>query len=116
MHVAFCVMSDWCFCLKAREYTRALTAVKLDKMFARPLVGALDGHGDGVFCSAASRKNLVQFISGTTCLLNIQQYSETRVCSYTFSPRTYSDFARTVPCEHTPVGEVTSCSDHRSHA
>lgn len=54
-----------CLChLKAREYTRALTAVKLDKMFARPLVGALDGHGDGVFCSAASRKNLVQFISG----------------------------------------------------
>lgn len=50
--------------LKAREYTRALTAVKLDKMFAKPLVGALDGHGDGVFCSAASKRNLVQFLSG----------------------------------------------------
>lgn len=51
---------------KAREYTRALTAVKLDKMFAKPLVGALDGHGDGVFCSAASRRNLVQFLSGVS--------------------------------------------------
>lgn len=51
---------------KAREYTRALTAVKLDKMFARPFVGALDGHGDGVFCSATSRRSLVQFLSGTT--------------------------------------------------
>lgn len=51
---------------KAREYTRALTAVKLDKMFARPLVGALDGHGDGIFCSATSRKSLVQFLSGST--------------------------------------------------
>lgn len=34
-------------------------------MFAKPLVGALDGHGDGVFCSASSRRNLVQFLSGT---------------------------------------------------
>ncbi|CAB1097107.1 unnamed protein product [Ectocarpus sp. CCAP 1310/34] len=49
---------------KAREYTRALQSVKLDKMFAKPLVGALDGHGDGVFCSASSRRNLVQFLSG----------------------------------------------------
>ena len=37
---------------KAREYTRALTATKMDKMFAKPLVGALDGHTDGVFCTA----------------------------------------------------------------
>lgn len=50
---------------QAREYTRALTSVKLDKMFAKPLVGALDGHGDGVFCSATSRRSLVQFLSGT---------------------------------------------------
>ncbi|CAN0307198.1 unnamed protein product [Discosporangium mesarthrocarpum] len=49
---------------KAREYTRALTAVKLDKMFAKPLLGALDGHGDGVFCTATSQHSLVQFISG----------------------------------------------------
>lgn len=56
--------------LKAREYTRALTAVKLDKMFAKPLVGALDGHGDGVFCSTASRRNLVQFLSGVCGFLS----------------------------------------------
>ncbi|CAM9153987.1 unnamed protein product [Ascophyllum nodosum] len=49
---------------KAREYTRALTAVKLDKIFAKPLVGALDGHGDGVFCTATSRSSLVHFLSG----------------------------------------------------
>ncbi|CAM9298060.1 unnamed protein product, partial [Choristocarpus tenellus] len=49
---------------KAREYTRALTAVKLDKIFAKPLVGALGGHGDGIFCTATSQRSLVQFISG----------------------------------------------------
>lgn len=48
----------------AREYRRALNAVKLDKVFAKPLVGALDGHGDGVWCSAAPHESLVQFLSG----------------------------------------------------
>ena len=31
-----------------REYTRALNAVKLERVFAKPFLGALDGHGDGV--------------------------------------------------------------------
>ena len=34
---------------KPREYTRALTAVKMDRMFAKPFVGALGGHQDGVY-------------------------------------------------------------------
>jgi len=33
---------------KAREYTRALTATKLDKMFAKPLVGTCGCGGCGV--------------------------------------------------------------------
>ena len=35
---------------KPREYTRALTAAKLDRMFAKPFVDALGGHQDGVYC------------------------------------------------------------------
>ncbi|ORX41080.1 WD40-repeat-containing domain protein [Kockovaella imperatae] len=35
---------------KPREYTRALNAVKIDRMFAKPFVGALGGHQDGVYC------------------------------------------------------------------
>jgi hypothetical protein len=27
-----------------REYTRALNSVKLEKVFAKPFLGALDGH------------------------------------------------------------------------
>ena len=31
---------------RAREYTRALNAAKLDKVFAKPFVSAMDGHSD----------------------------------------------------------------------
>jgi WD repeat and SOF domain-containing protein 1 len=31
-----------------REYTRAVNAVKLERVFAKPFLGALDGHGDAV--------------------------------------------------------------------
>jgi WD repeat and SOF domain-containing protein 1 len=50
---------------KAREYTRAVVATKLDKIFAKPFVGALDGHRDGVYCMSPIRTNLVPFISGS---------------------------------------------------
>uniref|UniRef100_K3WUS7 Sof1-like protein domain-containing protein n=1 Tax=Globisporangium ultimum (strain ATCC 200006 / CBS 805.95 / DAOM BR144) TaxID=431595 RepID=K3WUS7_GLOUD len=49
---------------RPREYTRALNAVKLERMFAKPFVGALDGHSDGVSSIATSRKSLVAFLSG----------------------------------------------------
>ena len=49
---------------RAREYTRALNAVKLDKMFAKPFIGALDGHSDGIWCMATNPRSLVKFISG----------------------------------------------------
>lgn len=50
---------------REREYTRALTSVKLDKIFAKPFVGALDGHRDGIWCMSTIRGNLVPFISGS---------------------------------------------------
>ena len=33
---------------EAREYKRALNAVKLEKVFAKPFLASLDGHRDGV--------------------------------------------------------------------
>ena len=47
-----------------REYRRALNATKLERVFAKPFMGALDGHTDGVWCSASPHSSLVQFISG----------------------------------------------------
>ena len=49
---------------RQREYVRARNAVKLDKMFAKPFVGALDGHADGVYAMATSPKSLVGLITG----------------------------------------------------
>jgi WD40 repeat protein len=50
---------------KAREYTRAVTAAKLDRMFAAPFIGALSEHSDGVYCMATNPKSLVSFVSGS---------------------------------------------------
>ncbi|GAA5828720.1 hypothetical protein JCM11251_005850 [Rhodosporidiobolus azoricus] len=35
---------------RSREYTRAVTAAKLERMFAKPFVASLEGHGDGIYC------------------------------------------------------------------
>ncbi|KAL7507298.1 hypothetical protein ACHAXN_004488 [Cyclotella atomus] len=50
---------------RAREYTRAITAAKLDRMFANPFVGELKGgHVDGVNCIGVCRTNLLPVVSG----------------------------------------------------
>ena len=49
---------------RARELTRAVNAAKLGKVFAKPFVGALDGHSDTVYSLARSSKNIVALVSG----------------------------------------------------
>ncbi|GAA5958303.1 hypothetical protein JCM21900_001344 [Sporobolomyces salmonicolor] len=34
---------------RSREYTRAVTAAKLERMFAKPFVASLEGHADGIY-------------------------------------------------------------------
>ncbi|PSN42863.1 DDB1- and CUL4-associated factor 13 [Blattella germanica] len=48
----------------AREYTRALNAVKLERVFAKPFVGNLDGHQDGVSCLGKHPSRLSLLVSG----------------------------------------------------
>lgn len=48
-----------------REYTRALNAVKLERVFAKPFVGSLDGHKDGVYCMARHPRSLSVLLSGS---------------------------------------------------
>lgn len=51
---------------QAREYTRALQSAKLERMFAKPLIGNLgNGHRDAITCTATSRSSLVPFVSGS---------------------------------------------------
>lgn len=47
-----------------REYTRALNATKLERVFAKPFVASLDGHRDGISCITKHAKSLSTVISG----------------------------------------------------
>ncbi|KAK8206601.1 Protein sof1 [Zalaria obscura] len=51
---------------RAREYTRALNATKLERMFAQPFIAQLGkGHVDGVYTLAKDPKSLERFASGS---------------------------------------------------
>uniref|UniRef100_A0A336LJS7 DDB1- and CUL4-associated factor 13 n=1 Tax=Culicoides sonorensis TaxID=179676 RepID=A0A336LJS7_CULSO len=47
-----------------REYVRALNATKLERVFAKPFIGNLEGHNDGVTCFAKHPSLLVSMASG----------------------------------------------------
>ncbi|CAH2285734.1 DDB1- and CUL4-associated factor 13 [Pelobates cultripes] len=47
-----------------REYTRALNATKLERVFAKPFVASLDGHRDGINCMAKHPQSLSTILSG----------------------------------------------------
>lgn len=48
----------------AREYVRALNATKLERVFAKPFIGSLDGHRDAVSCIGKHPKSLSFLVSG----------------------------------------------------
>ncbi|KPP64724.1 hypothetical protein Z043_116903 [Scleropages formosus] len=48
-----------------REYTRAMNATKLERVFAKPFVAALDGHRDAVNCMAKHPTSLSTLLSGS---------------------------------------------------
>lgn len=51
---------------RAREYTRALNATKLDRVFAQPFVGQLGrGHIDGVYSIAKNTRSLAHVATGS---------------------------------------------------
>ncbi|KKY17742.1 putative small nucleolar ribonucleoprotein complex subunit [Phaeomoniella chlamydospora] len=51
---------------RAREYTRAVNAVKMERMFAAPFVAQLgEGHVDGVYTMAKDPGSLQRFASGS---------------------------------------------------
>lgn len=49
---------------QSREYTRALNAVKIERLFAKPFVAAFDDHRDGVYCLTRIRHSLPLIASG----------------------------------------------------
>ncbi|KAI9175997.1 Protein sof1 [Blastocladiella emersonii ATCC 22665] len=49
---------------KGREYVRAVTAAKVERMMAKPFVAALSGHNDGVYAMAKHPTILDRIYSG----------------------------------------------------
>lgn len=47
-----------------REYVRAVNAVKLERVFAKPFLGSFDGHGDVVSCLHKHPDQLTWIYSG----------------------------------------------------
>ncbi|XKL62326.1 hypothetical protein PGB90_002159 [Kerria lacca] len=47
-----------------REYVRALNSIKLERVFAKPFIGNLDGHQDGISCLAKQPHALSNIASG----------------------------------------------------
>jgi len=67
-----------------REYQRALNAVKLDKIFSKPFIGALDGHKDVVQCLMKHPSKLSLMVSGA-CDGQIKVWNlATRKCVHTW--------------------------------
>lgn len=52
------------FSPRAGEYVRALNATKLDRVFAKPFIGNLSGHREGVTCFAKDPTSLSSLTSG----------------------------------------------------
>jgi len=50
---------------KAREYKRALNAAKMEKIFAKPFIKALDRHTDSIQCMARSNEDLTTILTGS---------------------------------------------------
>jgi WD repeat and SOF domain-containing protein 1 len=50
---------------KGREYVRALNGAKIDRLLAKPFVGALSGHMDGVYSMVNHPTILDRIYSGS---------------------------------------------------
>ena len=50
---------------KVVEYVRVLNAAKLDKVFAGPFIGAMDGHIDSISCMVKNPNYLKRIFSGS---------------------------------------------------
>lgn len=97
---------------RAREYQRALTAVKVEKIFAKPFVKALDGHTDSVKCMTAARRQGAPLITGS-CDGVVRVWDLNSFTCKAEVPRAHEGFVRGVVA--TPDGDhFISCGDDKS--
>mmetsp|Transcript_74111 Transcript_74111/g.239647 ORF Transcript_74111/g.239647 Transcript_74111/m.239647 type:complete len:446 (+) Transcript_74111:106-1443(+) len=97
---------------RAREYQRALVAVKMQRIFAKPFVRALDGHLDSVKCLAVARLAGAPLISGS-CDGELRTWDLQHLVSGCAIPRAHDGFVRGVVVS--PDGSrALSCGDDKT--
>ncbi|KAF8820357.1 Sof1 family domain-containing protein [Cardiosporidium cionae] len=95
---------------RAREYSRALLAVKLDKLFAKPFISSLDGHTDSVQCLSRSHKHLADLFTGS-CDGEVRMWNlDSKQCHK--SIRAHEGFVRGVCVSHDDKW-LFSCGDDK---
>jgi WD repeat and SOF domain-containing protein 1 len=96
---------------RAREYQRALNAVKLDRIFAKPFIASLTGHKDGVYSICKNPNSL-------SCILSGSCDGEIRVWNLPFHITTWNviahnGFVRGL-CFNSDAEHFISCGDDKT--
>jgi len=93
-----------------REYTRALNATKLERVFAKPFLGSLDGHKDGVHTLCKHPTQLSILLSGS-CDGEIKIWNlATRTCAHTLNA--HDGFVRGL-CMNPVASMFISCGNDK---
>ncbi|KAG0173192.1 rRNA-processing protein sof1 [Apophysomyces sp. BC1034] len=96
---------------QGREYVRALNTVKLERMFAKPFVGALNGHIDGVYSMVKHPHRLTSMISGSgDGEIRIWELAEQKTTWFT---RGHQNIVKGVCAGHSH-GQFLSCSTDKT--
>jgi len=97
---------------RAREYQRALTAVKVEKIFSKPFIRAMDGHTDSVKCMSVARRQGAPLITGS-CDGELRIWDLNLLTCKAVVPRAHEGFVRGVVAS--PDGHhAFSCGDDKS--
>eukprot|EP00444_Apocalathium_aciculiferum_P065203 CAMPEP_0183557950 /NCGR_PEP_ID=MMETSP0371-20130417/87079_1 /TAXON_ID=268820 /ORGANISM="Peridinium aciculiferum, Strain PAER-2" /LENGTH=445 /DNA_ID=CAMNT_0025765139 /DNA_START=81 /DNA_END=1418 /DNA_ORIENTATION=+ len=97
---------------RSREYQRALVAVKMEKMFAKPFVKSLEGHLDSVKCMAVARRQGAPLISGA-CDGELRVWNLQHLTCGSVIQRAHTGFVRDVTVSPDDT-HVLTCGDDRA--
>jgi WD repeat and SOF domain-containing protein 1 len=97
---------------RAREYQRALKAVKMGKIFAKPFIRALDGHTDSVKCMTMARRHNAALVSGS-CAGELRVWDMQQLTAGSIVEKAHEGFVRDV-CTSMDGSHVFSCGDDKA--
>ncbi len=94
----------------SREYTRALNSTKLERVFAKPFIGNLDGHIDGVH-TLSKHPNRLNIILSGACDGQIKLWNiANRKCVKTYNA--HEGFVRGI-CFNSSANMFFSCGNDK---